>query len=60
MDVDIGSLEIGLPSTKALYLSTVELHTCLILFDDFIVEEGFFIGNESLGYEFGLHSLGII
>ena len=40
---DIGSLEIDASISDTFYFFTEELDTCLILFDDLIVEEGFFI-----------------
>ena len=40
---DIGSLEIDASISDAFYFFAEEFYTCLILFDDLIVEEGFFI-----------------
>jgi hypothetical protein len=43
IDEDIGSFEVYTPSPHALHLFTEELQSSLILFDDFVVEEGFFV-----------------
>ena len=42
----IGSLEIDTSISDTFYLFTEELEPCLILFDDLVVEEGFFIISE--------------
>ncbi len=46
---DIGSLEIDTTVSYTFYFLSRELYPCLILFDDLIVEESFFIVSEDDG-----------
>jgi hypothetical protein len=45
-DEDIGSLQVYTAISHAFYFFAIELHTCLILLDNLVVEESLFIVRE--------------
>ncbi len=46
VDRDVGSLEVCLAGTEALDLGTEQYYTGIVLFDDLVVEEGFFVRDD--------------
>ena len=60
IDEDIRSFEVDAPIADALHFLTVELQSCLILLDDFVVEERLFIIREDDFFCYFCHSAVII